>query len=97
MIYINCLCSSSSYMSWSNNNCWNYGKEILKDNGYLCVLSDKELTDAGYIGTDGKVVGYNGGETPWTLETTAPKITEYSSEVDPQTKKVTVNLKVANQ
>ena len=94
--YINCLCNGNGYTISDNSGCWNYGTTILR-NDYSCILTSNELLEKGYIGIDGKVVGYNGGETPYTLTVNSPKITDFSSSVDPETRKVTINLKVTNE
>lgn len=94
--YINCLCNGNFYNRSENYGCWNYDKAVLNDD-YTCVLTSNELLEKGYVGTDGKVVGYNGGETPYTLTVKSPKITDFSSSVDPETHKVTINLKVTNE
>ena len=60
-------------------------------------MTVEDLTDENYLGTDGTVVGMYGGKTPYTLDTNLPRVSEYSADVDPQTKKITVNLKVSNQ
>ena len=46
-------------------------------------------------GTDGTVVGINGGSTPFTLVPSNPKVNKYSLNVDTQNKKLTVNVSVS--
>lgn len=46
-------------------------------------------------GTDGTVVGINGGTTPFTLVPSNPKVNNYSLKVDTQKKQLTVNIKVS--
>ena len=46
-------------------------------------------------GTDGTVVGINGGTTPFTLVPSNPKVNNYSLNVDTQKKQLTVNIKVS--
>ena len=96
--YINCLVrDGNNYISSAeSHDCWKYDTNPVDDN-MDCVLTDEQLLSVGYVGTDGKVIGINGGETPYSLTTTAPKITEFSSAVDAETLKVTVNLKVSNK
>lgn len=94
--YFNCLVQSDYYKYSEYHDCWSVGQSLF-DGSADCVLSDNELQEAGYIGTDGTVVGITGGDTPFTLDTDSPKITDYSSSVDPKTMKVTINLKVANK
>lgn len=46
-------------------------------------------------GTDGTVVGINGGTTPFTLVPSNPKVNKYSLNVDTQNKKLSVNISVS--
>lgn len=94
-VYINCLCGQNLYVNSEDHNCWTLANIV--DDNYNVTISVEELAEKDYLGTDGTIVGMYGGETPFSLQTTVPKITDYSSTVDPKTKKVTVNLKVANQ
>ena len=48
----------------------------------------------GMNGTDGTVVGINGGTTPFTLTTSNPKVTSYEVKVDTQNKQLNVNVTV---
>lgn len=50
-----------------------------------------------YVGTDGTIVGINGGETPYTLEPTVPKVTSSDLQLDMENKKLNVNLTVSPQ
>lgn len=95
--YINCLTWHLGNMEKSAAyNCYGTGLALVDDNTD-CKLSDAELLEKGFVGTDGKPVGITGGETPFTLTTNTPKITDYSTVVDPETLQVTVNLKVTNK
>ncbi|MBO4315413.1 MAG: hypothetical protein J5867_05565 [Prevotella sp.] len=59
------------------------------ENGRLAVASNN------YLGNDGTVVGPDGGTTPYTLTTTAPKILDESSAVvSTDMKALNVNIKV---
>ena len=60
-------------------------------------LTIAELESKGYIATDGTVVGYFGGETPYTLELATPKVVEHNIEVDKANKKLNVTLTVGNE
>ena len=97
--FINCLLASWDCINGKeSHNCYIGTKDgILFDWNYDCIWSTVELTEKGYLGTDGKVVGIFGGESPFTMIPSSPKITDYSSSVDPTTRKITVNLKVTNQ
>lgn len=95
--FINCLLKNESILRNSEYyNCYIDSNNLL-DSWVNCNYSTEELTEKGYFGTDGKVVGIFGGESPFTMIPSSPKITDYSSSVDPTTRKITVNLKVTNQ
>ena len=63
----------------------------------LADLSVSQLQSKGYLGTDGTVVGIYGGETPYTLEPTVPKVTESDLKLDLENKKLNVKLTVSPQ
>ena len=76
-------------------NCWVIA-DVLDDN-VECTLSDEELSNSGYIGTDNTVVGITGGEAPYTLNLATPKVLQHNIVVDKQTKKLNVTLTVGNE
>lgn len=92
--YVNCLCGSSFYGKSVNQNCWNANNTNIINNSTNCTFTDDQLRSDGYLGTDGTVVGITGGTTPFTLEPSVPKVTDYTIKVDTQTKKLNVNIKV---
>ena len=53
-----------------------------------------DLEDKGYIGTDGTVVGIEGGSAPFTLEPSVPKVTNSTVAYDAANKLLKVNLTV---
>lgn len=53
--------------------------------------------DSSCVGTDGTIVGIYGGETPYTLEPTVPKVTNSDLQLDMENKKLNVNLTVSPQ
>ena len=61
----------------------------------ICLLDEATLVNNKYLGTDGTVVGSGGGTTPYTLVPSTPKVTDYTIRVDPDTKKLNVNIKVS--
>lgn len=75
------------------NNSWKSESALFNSEGE-CVLSDEDLKSAGYLGTDGTVIGINGGQNPYSLTPTRPRVSDHSIKVDPETKRMTVNLKV---
>lgn len=50
-----------------------------------------------YIGTDGTIVGHFGGDTPYTLEPSVPKVTSSSLDLDMEKKELKVKLTVSPQ
>ena len=56
--------------------------------------SNTYIYSPGKTGTDGTTVGITGGTTPFTLVPSNPKVTSYSLKVDPENKKLTVNVSV---
>lgn len=55
------------------------------------------LQSKGYLGTDGTVVGIYGGDTPYTLEPSVPKVTSSDLKLDMEQKKLNVTLTVFPQ
>ena len=79
----------------SEQNCY-YLADILnwnKENG--CALSKEELLQSGYLGTDGTVVGIEGGNTPYTLNPNSINVNNAKLDVDMEKKMLNVTLKVA--
>ena len=60
-----------------------------------CEWSAASFESLGYMGNDGRVVGYTGGTTPYTLDPVAPKVTQSQISLDPATRVLNVNLKVS--
>lgn len=60
-----------------------------------CSWDAATFEELGYLGNDGKVVGYMGGSSPYTLELSVPKVTESEISLDPSTRVLNVNLKVS--
>ena len=86
--YVKCAVLGQDYGIYQN--CWN---------AYSTVSSytKDQLVRDGYLGTDGTCIGPDGGTTPYTLVSTAPKITDYTLKVDTGEKKLNVNVKVTPQ
>lgn len=53
--------------------------------------------NSSYVGTDGTIIGIYGGETPFTLEPSVPKVTDSNLQLDMENKKLNVNLTVSPQ
>ena len=60
-----------------------------------CSWDAATFEELDYLGNDGKVVGYMGGSSPYTLELSVPKVTESEISLDPSTRVLNVNLKVS--
>lgn len=102
--FINCLFRNDNYLKGENYNCWKEDNDLLYDDWATnfetiqdnCLTLD-EIKEKGYIGTDGTVVGAYGGNNPFTNNTNAPWISEFSAKVNPETLEVTVDMKVTNK
>lgn len=62
-----------------------------------CKYDIYTLQSKAYLGTDGTVVGIYGGDTPFTLDPTVPKVTNSDIKLDTKTKKLNVKLTVSPQ
>ena len=63
-----------------------------------CSLSEAQLRTKGYLGSDGSVVGVDGGgDTPFTLASPLLQVVEHDIEVDNNNKKLRVTLKFGNK
>lgn len=70
--------------------------------GYIstsCECKDDTYTlqSKAYLGADGTVVGIYGGDTPFTLDPTVPKVTNSDIKLDTKTKKLNVKLTISPQ
>ncbi|MBR2096882.1 MAG: hypothetical protein IJ907_03190 [Prevotella sp.] len=78
-------------------NCyWMYNSNLI-DSSCECAYDTSFLQSKGYLGTDGTVVGIYGGDTPFTLEPSVPKVTSSSLELDLEKKELNVKLTVSPQ
>ena len=57
--------------------------------------SAEALKNQNYIGNDGTVIGICGGNTPYTLVPSVPKVTESSLKVDTKKQELNVTLSVS--
>lgn len=86
-IYINCLYESDLTGNGTTyESCWQY------EDGWN--LSKDQLTTAGYIGNDGKVIGPLGGSAPFTLIPSQPYVSSQSVTYDAVENKLNVNITV---
>ena len=86
--YVKCAVRGQAYGIYQN--CWNTYDTV-------CSYTKDQLIRDGYLGTDETCIGRDGGTTPYTLVSTAPKITDYTLKVDTGEKKLNVNVKVTPQ
>ena len=77
------------------------GTSSVLQNCYYCGsptnLSISQLQSNGYLGTDGTIVGIYGGDTPFTLEPSVPKVTSSNLDLDNENKVLNVKLTVSPQ
>ncbi len=62
-----------------------------------CSMNASTLQSKGYLGTDGTVVGIDGGDTPFTLVPSVPKVTSSDLQLDNEKKELNVTLTVSPQ
>lgn len=94
--FINCIVSNKSCSQ--KDSFFSYCS-LFADNGINtmqnCKTGSIDWKNPGMTGTDGTIVGINGGTTPYTLVPSNPKVNKYSLNVDTQNKKLTVNVSVS--
>ena len=82
--FVNCLYSSTP-SSGTKTDCY-----IDTKTNY----TDEELKVKGYLGTDGTIVGHNGGIRPFNLVPAVPSLEDIKMDVNYNTKKLNVTVKV---
>lgn len=60
-------------------------------------ITKEQLTERGFLGSDGTIIGAEGGVTPYSLEAEGISVKESVLRVDPETRKLNVTLKVASE
>lgn len=97
--------SYSGYVSIGSSsvaqNCY-YQESYISSNALItssceCYYNTSQLQSNGYLGTDKTVVGIYGGDTPYTLEPSVPKVTSSSLDLDMEKKELNVKLTVSPQ
>lgn len=83
---------SSSVMQ----NCYR-GNDVWIYSDCECNCDTNYLQTNNYLGTDGTVVGIYGGDTPFTLEPSVPKVTSSDLDLDNENKVLNVKLTVSPQ
>lgn len=93
--------NDNSYSSSYSSDILNIGTSSVRQGCYtITYISDSStssLQSNGYLGTDGTVVGIYGGDTPYTLEPSVPKVTSSDLKLDMEQKKLNVTLTVSPQ
>lgn len=97
IILKNCLYSGELPSSVYVDNAWKYEEGGLLTEDRDCALTNDELKGKGYVDEDGRVIGANGGLSPFSLDINRPYVSEFSADVDATTRKMTVNLKVTTK
>lgn len=69
--------------------------DISQPNG--CTLTEEQLLEAGYLGDDGKVVGVEGGMTPYTLIPNGISVKKSKLEIDGEKRELKVTLQLQAQ
>ena len=77
-------------------NCYR-GTDVGINNNCECNRDTNYLQTNNYLGTDGTVVGIYGGDTPFTLEPSVPKVTSSDLNLDNENKVLNVTLTVSPQ
>lgn len=90
-------CSFSIGNSSVTQNCYKVIDSNLINVDCECYYNDSQLQSNGYLGTDGTIVGIYGGDTPYTLEPSVPKVTSSSLDLDLEKKELNVKLTVSPQ
>lgn len=104
--FINCTVKNNYSYSIQNStfvNClfrWNatFSSSTTAQQCYYdtnCTWDAATFEALGYLGNDGRVVGYMGGTTPYTLELAVPKVTDSRISLDPESRVLNINIKVA--
>ena len=73
------------------------GYDLIYSNSCNCYYSTSQLQSNGFLGTDGTVVGIYGGDTPYTLVPSVPKVTSSDLQLDNENKQLNVKLTVSPQ
>lgn len=100
---------SSYYNSALNNSLYNNEKVGIKENCYMldnytldweqnngCNLTQEELIERGFLGTDGTVVGPEGGSAPYTLIPSGISVRESKLTIDGENRTLNVRLKLTS-
>lgn len=95
-VYKNCLYKNHKSSIPSVDGCYN-DTNFTIDDDMNCSLTDDQLRTNGYLGTDGTIVGINGGDVPFTLASPILQVVEHDLQVDNVNKKLRVTLNLGNK
>ncbi len=90
--YISISTTSVAIDCYSFNS---YSVNRIIDTNCIPIWADEQLKTQGYLGTDGTVVGINGGDTPFTLVSSVPTVTSSELNLDLEERKLNVKLTVS--
>lgn len=95
-VFDKCLFGSNISVASTSSvkDCWVNTNFKIDYETLNCSFGKYDLEDKGYIGTDGTVVGIEGGSAPFTLEPSVPKVTNSTVAYDAANKLLKVNLTV---
>ena len=92
--FINCLIHGDESQPTISNtlrrNCW------YVDSTFMDTDLEATISLASYTGTDGTVIGCNGGAAPYTLTPSVPRVTNQTISVDNTQKTLNVTLTIGN-
>lgn len=99
---INSYSTSSSYpftigSSSVTQGCYKVKEQNVVTYSCECKYDTSTLQSKSYLGSDKTVVGIYGGDTPYTLKPSVPKVTSSSLELDLEKKELNVKLTVSPQ
>ena len=76
----------------TRQDCYEYNPENIFDENMECIIPQEAMSQ--YLGTDSTIVGCYGGETPFTLTPTTPRVLEKTVTLDKGKKTLKVDIKI---
>ncbi len=93
-VFVNCLYKDGK--NGTLTDCYQ-DADITLDDELNCSITEAQLRTKGYLGSDGSVVGVDGGGTPFTLASPLLQVVEHEMEVDNKNKRLRVTLNLGNK
>lgn len=94
-VFVNCLYKDGK--NGTLTDCYQ-DADITLDDDLNCSITEAQLRTKGYLGSDGSVVGVDGGgDTPFTLASPLLQVVEHEIEVDNKNKRLRVTLNLGNK